>query len=218
MFRYILLGLAFFSLSGCASDNPKKVIWSGGYLTTAPPSTAFGPGNIVWKKNNIYNSKNDVSLGYICSPEFIKFPGKPEISSSEQINIKNNKTFKLTADNFDLIGLDASAEYVKAVTMTFSNTEMQEYALDKIQMITSRLGPECKKILTAQRKKANAFAVVSAFKADLSYQITYKANVSTKAKLQVMKELKAEFGIGLDGASGSVGKGLYYGVDLQPVM
>ncbi len=216
MLKYFGIGaLAILTACTTTPQNPRDVIQGAGYMTTVPPTKNYGPGNLVWKKNNQFNKPGDVTLGYICSPEFVKFPGAPEASASENLDFGHGKEFKFTADNLQAIGLAASAQYVDSFTMRFTNTEVQEYGLDKVGMITDSLGDTCKKILRTQIAKKNAYAVLSAFKADLDYVVTYKADASAAAKVKVGRELQAEFGVANDGNSGRVGKGLFYGVYLQ---
>lgn len=216
MLKYSGIG-ALVILTACTTTprNPSELVQSAGYVTTVPPTKNYGPGNLVWKKNNKFLKAGDVELGYICSPEYVKFPGAPETSTSEDLNFGHDREFKFTADNLQAIGLTASAQYLSGFTMKFTNTEVQEYALDKIDMITGNLGGACKKILRTQIAKKNAYAVLSAFKADLDYVVTYKAAAGATAKAKVGKELQAEFGIANSGNSGRVGKGLFYGVYLQ---
>jgi hypothetical protein len=59
--------------------------------------------------------------------------------------------------------------------------------------------------------------VRSAFKADLDYSITYKASTSASIKAAVLKEIEAGFGVTLEGNEGRVGRGLYYGVSIDPL-
>lgn len=204
-------------LAGCSTENPRDLVRRAGYLTTVPPTTGYGPGNIVWKKKNRYISSEDVSLGYICSPGYVKFPGNPEQSSSEILDFAGKKDFSFSADNLKNLGLGLTAQYTSNLTLKFSNIEYQEYALDKIDDIERNLGKECRNILKKQRDKRNAYAVRAAFKADLDYKITYKATATANIKAKIVKEIQAEFGLTAENSEGRVGRGLFYGVDLEPL-
>lgn len=217
MKKYVSLLLASVFLVGCGSNNPREIVRKSGYLTTVPPSTSYGPGSIVWKKTNNYNHPEDVSLGYICSPEYVKFPGEPEKGIGEISDFGTKKEFNFTGQSLKTLGLSTSAKYVSNLTIRFSNIEYLEYGLDKLETIQSNLGPECRKILKKQRDKNNAHIVRSAFKADLDYTITYNATANTDVKIEVLKEIEAKFGLSLQGNKGSVGRGLYYGVAIDPL-
>lgn len=217
MHKCSILVLTAALICGCTSENPRTIVRKAGYLTTVPPSTNYGPGNIVWKRANAYNDKQDVSLGYICSPEFVKFPGDPEKSGAEITDFGSAKSFSFSADNLKTLGLGVSASYVSNLTMKFSNIEYQEYGLDKLEMIEGNLGPECRNILKKQREKGNAHIVRAVFKADLDYKLTYKAGVDANIKAAIVKEIAAEFGISVERSEGRVGRGLFYGVDLEPL-
>jgi hypothetical protein len=217
MNKYVMLSLAAVFISGCSSDNPRDIVRRAGYLTTVPPSSSFGPGNVVWKKTNQYNDKEDVSLGYICSPEYVKLPGHPEKGGGEVRDFGNKKDFSFGADNLKTLGLSLSAQYVSNLTIKFSNIEYLEYGLDKLEIIENGLGPQCTKILKKQRKKRNAYIISTAFKADLDHKVTYKALVNSSIKAKIVKEIQAEFGISADKNEGRVGRGLYYGVHPMPL-
>jgi len=214
---YIAMSVVAILTTGCVSENPREIVRKSGYLTTVPPSTNYGPGNIVWKKVNRYNDKDDVSLGYICSPEYLKLPGAPEKGVGEITDFGRKKDFSFNGDNLQKLGFSTSAKYVSNLTIKFNNIEYLEYGLDKLEAIENGLGPECRNILDKQRKKGNAHIVRSAFKADLDYSITYKASTSASIKAVVLKEIEAGFGVTLEGNEGRVGRGLYYGVSIDPL-
>lgn len=214
---YIAMSIVAILVSGCVSENPREIVRRAGYLTTVPPSTNYGPGNIVWKKTNRYNDKDDISLGYICSPEYVTFPGSPEKGMGEINDFGRKKDFSFNADNLEKLGLSISAQYVSNLTIKFSNIEYLEYGLDKLAAIEKGLGPQCRNILRRQRQRQNAHIVRSAFKADLDYSITYKASTNASIKSEVLKEIEAGFGVTLEGNQGRVGRGLYYGVSIDPL-
>lgn len=214
---YIAMSFIAILASGCVSENPREIVRRAGYLTTVPPSTSFGPGNVVWKKVNRYNDKDDVSLGYICSPEYVKLPGGPEKGAGEITDFGRKKDFSFNGDNLQKLGFSTSAKYVSNLTIKFNNIEYLEYGLDKLEAIENGLGPQCRSILNKQREKGNAHIVRSAFKADLDYSITYKASTSASIKAAVLKEIEAGFGVTLEGNEGRVGRGLYYGVSIDPL-
>lgn len=214
---YIAMSAVAILASGCVSENPREIVRRAGYLTTVPPSTNYGPGNIVWKRTNRYNDKDDISLGYICSPEYVTFPGSPEKGMGEINDFGRKKDFSFNADNLQKLGFSTSAQYVSNLTIKFSNIEYLEYGLDKLEAIEKSLGPKCRNVLCKQRQKQNAHIVRSAFKADLDYAITYKASASASIKATILKEIEAGFGITLGGNQGRVGRGLYYGVSVDPL-
>ncbi len=214
--RLVIAGGCAIALAGCTTDRPEDVISRYGYAVAVPPTRNYGLGNLVYKRTNPSNSENEITLGYICSPEYVRFPGDPEKSTSETVASAMNKTFSFNAGFLQQLGLTLSAKYVDSFTMSFKNTEVQEYALDKLSDIRDTLGPKCADILAAMKRKNNAYQVVSAFKADLDYKIDYSANVSADVKPAVMQELSAEFGIDISGERGRVGKDLFYGVYVEP--
>lgn len=203
------------ALGGCA-QTPTALLKQYGYVEQVPPSRLHGPGNLVYIRGK-NDSPDRVTLGYVCDPKYVKFPGTPDVSPSETINFGQNRTFDLGSAELTQLGLTTSAKYVDSVTLKFENTELQEYSLESLTDIRDSLGPKCRKILATQRAVGNAYQVVSALKADVSYEIKYKVDVSAQAKRFVRQEINAKLGLNFDRTSGTVGKALFYGLQLAPV-
>lgn len=204
-------------VGGCVSENPRDAVRQSGYLTTVPPSTNFGPGNIVWKKQNRYAQPEDVSLAYICSPGSFTLPGEPVTALGESKNFGSEKDFSFSGEALQKLGLSASGQHVRNLTIKFSNVQYLEYPLDQLDGIEGSLGPRCRSILKKQKKKKNAHIVRAAFKADLEYSVSYKSTLQASVKLAVANEIKGAFGINISSNRGTAGRGLYYGVDIQPL-
>jgi hypothetical protein len=218
--RYVLLLLAAICLVGC-KDDPSAILKKYHYMTQVPPVSEHGPGNIVWKrsasKGSVLSSKNSVSLGYICDPRYVQFPNEPLSSPTESTNISKEigGNLSFTGVQLSQIGISAAAKLVDKVNLKIENVSVLEYPLEGLYLIRSKLGPVCKEILQEQRKKKNAYQVISAVKADVSYTVSFKAGASAEAKAQLMNALGAKLGIDFSKDSAVVGKGLFYGVELD---
>lgn len=218
--KYALLLLAAICLMGC-KDDPSAILKKYGYLSQVPPLTEHGPGNIVWKrgasKGSVFSSKNSVSLGYICDPRYVQFPNEPLSSATESTNISKafGGNLSFTGLQLSQIGISAAANLVDKVDLKIENVSVLEYPLDGLYQIRSKLGPICKEILQEQRQKKNAYQVISAVKADVSYSVSFKAGASAEAKTQLMNALGVKLGIDFSKDSSVVGKGLFYGVELK---
>lgn len=212
-FQTIALAAAL-AMGGCAA-TPDDILKQNGYVTQIPPSTQHGPGNLVYRKN-VELGDNKVSLGYICDPSYLRFPKPPETSPSEKITFARNRTFEITGVDLPSIGISAGASYVDSVTLSFENTEIQEYSLEALSQIQESLGPVCRKILRKQQDAGNAYQVIGALKSDVSYEIKYKVDASVEGKNLVKREINAKLGLKADRTQGQTGKGLFYGVYLAP--
>lgn len=220
MSRFYLLGVCAL-FAGCAHDvevkQPSEILAESGYLVHVPPSALHGPGNIVYKRMVSGAPKNAVTLGYICDPQYIQFPGEPNRSGSEKIDFASNRNFTFSAKALEALGLSASASQIKSLTISFSNTEVLEYSLEGLQSIRSTLGPICTEIMRKQIASSNAYQVVGALKADITYRATLKNEAGATLSPEAIKEIAAEFGFKIESSAGRVGTGLYYGLDLRPV-
>ena len=201
------------SLGACA-QTPTQLLKQYGYVEQVPPSRLHGPGNLVYKRGG---SSDRVMLGYVCDPKYVNFPGNPDVSPSETINFGRTRTFDLGSAELTQLGLTTSAKYVDSVTLKFENTEVQEYSLESLARIRDSLGPKCRQILASQRAANNAYQVVAALKADVSYDIKYNVDVSAEAKRLVRWEINAKLGLKTDSSRGEIGKALFYGLHLEPV-
>lgn len=161
--------------------------------------------------------ENQVILGDICSPKYILFPDNLSTSTAENIDFTRNKTFSFTAGALEKLGLSLSSKYLSNVTLSFKNTEVQEYSLEDLQSIRNSLGPACTELLRKQKEARNAYQVMGALKADMEYKLTYKTGVSADVARLIRKELSAEFGIDFEGQQGQVGTSLFYGLYLDTI-
>ncbi|WFU50707.1 hypothetical protein [Sinorhizobium terangae] len=207
-------------LTGCGHRDvvpysPTSILSRYGYSVHVPPSSLHGPGNLVWKRSTNVPVGNQVTLGDICSPKYMVFPDSLSKSGAESIDFARNKNFSFSASGLERLGLKTSAAYLSNVSISFKNTEVQEYSLEDLRSIRSNLGPVCAELLELQRAKGNAYQVVGAFKADLEYKLTYKRAVSAGVARLIRKELATEFGINFEGQEGQVGRGLFYGLYLD---
>lgn len=204
-------------VAACNSTTPTEVLQKYGYGVHVPPSSLHGPGNLVYKRPTPKDRSEQLILGDICSPAYLKLPPNLQRSSGEKIDFARNTSFEMDSAALRKLGLDLAASYTRSVTLSFSNTEVLEYSLEDLQSIRNNLGPVCAEILEKQVEKGNAYQVVGAFKADLAYNIEYKGQLSIELQTKIQKELAAKFGIEFSGSEGHVGSGLYYGLFLDKV-
>ena len=213
--------IGLLSLAGCAGfpvtgTTPEQFLAQYGYLAQIPPSGLHGLGPIASKRRENINN-NTVVLAYICGSSHLVLPESPDSASAATIGFGRSRDFELTALDLPSLGLSASAKYVHDITLSFDNATVEEYSLEDLQTIKDALAPTRKSIVKNRLRKGNAYQVAGVFKADLSYKISYNANISASAKLAVLKELSAAFGLTATGNQSEEGKGLFYGVSLRHV-
>lgn len=212
-----VIGLSMAGCHGTIDANPNSVLQKYGYLQQTPPVAQHGPGSLVWRRSIPQEATRYASLGYICDPSYTVDLDPPIASPTESSTISRdlNAGFDLTGAEIANFGIGVSAQYVQKITLSFANVEVQQYPLETLSKIRSSLGPECKRILKRQIAKDNAYQVVSVIKADVTYNIEFKAGVSVSAKEEALTAIGAKFGLDIDQSQGTIGQGLYYGVSLE---
>lgn len=215
----LIIGVALL-LGGCKDIS--SVLKKYNYLAQVPPVALHGPGDIVYKRGasagSLFRSSNSVSLGYICDPRYVTKESEPLVSPTESTTIANEIGGNLSFTGPEIangLGITAAASAIRKVELKVENVQVLEYPLDTLETIVSSLGPKCRDILRRQKKKGNAWQVVSAVKADVSYAVTYNADVSAEVKAKLQSEIGAKLGFKTSGSESEAGKGLYYGLELS---
>lgn len=207
-------------LGGC--KDVTSVLRKYNYLTQVPPVAFHGPGDIVWKRGEsagaIIRSRNTVSLGYICNPEYVTKKSKPLESPTESTTLAKSIGGNISFDGASVasgLGVSAAATAVRRVDLKIENVKVLQYSLETLYEIRNSLGPVCRGILAEQQRKGNAYQVISAVRADVSYTVTFNSGVSSTTKARLKNEIGAKLGLDVNASTGKTGKGLFYGVELR---
>ncbi len=220
MLRIFAVAVAALMLAGCATNGPTQpaqtpdsVLRDIGFTSVVPPQTGFVPGVLVWNKR-LPLGDGRVALGFICKPETTNFPPGLSVSPSSSLGFASDKSFDLGADGLRALGVGASADFVDSVSLRLENNVVLEYALEDLGTIRDGLGPICAGHLERSLANNNAFQVVSAFRADLSYRVEFKAGASAEIQSAVLTELGGRCGVAAQGGQVAEGRGLIYGLQL----
>lgn len=198
--------------------NPKSVLAEYGYQQQHPPVTTHGPGTLVHKIKTSIKDPAFVSLAYICNEDATRSSVPISISPTQSSTIaqKLNADFSLSGAEIANFGIGSSAKYVKNITLRFDNVEIQEYSTQALAEILETADKGCRTSLRRKIKIKNAYQVSSVIKADLSYNIEFDSEISAKAQEEALTQIGMQIGVNINQYKGTVGKGLYYGVYLEP--
>ncbi len=225
--RVAAAGIAGLALAGCTpvvsrspSFNPASdAIKAAGFTELLVASTAYGPGSLVVPERGS-SPDGPLQLRYICDPQYMKIPAPlTDNAMTTSVAGKFQTGFKFQGEALGLLGLSAEANYIDAVMLKFSNVAVLQHADDTREAIRGQLGPICKKNLERYASQNIAFQTAQALKADVEYTAEFKADASAEVKQVVIAKLTAGLGgsISSQSDSAATGKGLFYGLNLEPV-
>jgi hypothetical protein len=224
MLRMMGAAAAALALAACTGETPAPssaqtpdaILRGIGYTVLVPPTTTFRPGMLVLKKNVEGLAPGQVALGLLCTQEFTSFPPTLRDSPSSAMGAARERAFEIEGGALQALGLGAQAEAVERVSLRFENTRVLDYSQEDLDAIREALGPRCAATFERFTARGNAHQVLSAFQADLSYDVAFHGGASAEARTAVLGALSARLGGAAGSAESTSGRGLIYGVQLCP--
>jgi hypothetical protein len=212
-------------MAGCthhassARTDPSQWLASAGFSELALPSTAFGPGTLVTSVTG-HGFAHPLRLAHICDPAFTAtFPPQVNAAASREMARQISGGLELRGNALDRFRLGAGASHVESISLNLRNVRIEHHSHERLQEISSGLGPACRELLGRFRQQGIARQTLQALRADFEYSVTFKTTASAELRGSILRSLAAEIGgdISRTGESRVVGEGLYYGVVLTDV-
>ena len=220
----VLFGLASL-VGGCqvTEDQLENYVKARGFTVVVSPSTLYGPGSLVYRKNY---EKGDtrpvrVALGYLCDPRYVSYPKAP---------LEGETLGQFTITKFDgsisagvpalrkALDLSAKLKGAARVTANIYDARVYAYAKENLAEIKSALGPGCRSIVNDNVRASNAHHVIQALRASVDIAVEMDAGIDATAAAKLKREL-ANLGFNFSAShQGSLKvTALFVGVELDPV-
>lgn len=192
-----------------------RAIESLGFQQINPPSTAAGPGSMVYIKQ-----EHPLRIGMICSTRHSlgsHFAPREHPTSQATFNKTRNRHFALSADVMSQVKADVSLHAIKSVCVTLSNPKIYMVEDTDVHYNIQYRSEICTNSIA--RRVASNFRVSmisETLEGDVTYSVTWDSaqNLTAQAKLEILSNLRAKLRLGTAQIVGNaiVGKSLVWGI------
>lgn len=222
-----LVSAALPALAGCTATEAdiEAVIAKAGFVYNVPPTTLYGPGVLVFRRN--YDPQlakfTNVQLGPLCLSKYYidRYPERPYESPTLDTDLRNRlgANVKIGLDAFKrLVGIELNPEIVRDAQISIRHARVLAYSDESLGDIKNLLTPKCLGYVNKNIREKNAYQIDQVLEATIDYTVTFKAKGAASANLDLLgRKIGGTVELVDENTAKISGNALYYGVSLRPL-